>query len=77
MTPEDAPNASDEPLAVTKPPEHLAAQSTANASRIRRVPPAAQRQPGAHSIMAVRAAEPPAATRSRARLIITGAIRSP
>jgi hypothetical protein len=36
MTPEDAPNASDEPLAVTKPPEDLAAQSTANASRTRR-----------------------------------------
>jgi hypothetical protein len=52
MTPADAPNASDGPLAATKPLEDLAAEPTDNASRIRRVPAAAQRQPGAHSIIA-------------------------
>ena len=50
MTAEDAPNASDEPLAVTKPPEDLAAQPTGNASRTRRAPPPAQRQPSMDSI---------------------------
>ena len=77
MTPTDAPNAFDEPLAVTKPPEDLAAQSTANASRTRRTQQRHSAKPGAHSMMAIRAAEPPASTRSRARLTITGAIRSP
>ena len=66
MTPADAPNASDGPLAATKPPEDLAAQPIGNASRTRRVPAPEQRQPGAHSIMAVRPTEPRAPPRSRA-----------
>jgi hypothetical protein len=52
MTPADAPNASDGPLAAIKPPEDLAAQPTGTASRTRRVPAPAQRQPGARSIIA-------------------------
>ena len=51
MTPADAPNASDRPLAATKPREDFAAEPTDNASRTRRVPAPAQRQPGAHSII--------------------------
>jgi hypothetical protein len=77
MTAEDAPNASDEPLAVTKPPEDLAAQPTGNASRTRRARHRHSANPAWTPYMAVRAAEPPASTRSRAQLTITGAIRSP
>ena len=77
MTPADAPNASDGPLAATKPPEDFAAQTTGNASRTRRVPAAAQRQPGAHSIIAACATEPRASVRSNPRFTIAGAIRSP
>jgi hypothetical protein len=77
MTPADAPNASDGPLVATKPPEDLAAEPIGNASRTRRVPALAQRQPGAHSIIAVRPTEPRASPRSRAPLNIAGAIQSP
>jgi hypothetical protein len=50
MTPDDNPNASDGPLAATKPPEDLAVQPTGTTSRTRRLPAPAQRQPGAHPI---------------------------
>jgi len=68
MMPADAPNVSDGPLAATKPPEDLAAEPIGNALRTRHAPaPApAQRQPGAHSIMGVRATEPRALARPRA-----------
>ena len=77
MTPTDALNAFDGPLAATKPPEDLAARSTANASRTRRAPALVQRQPGARSIMAVRAAKPPRFDPLDSPAHITGAIRSP
>ena len=66
MTSADAPNAFDGPLAAIKPLQDLAAEPIRNASRTRRVLAPAQRQPGAHSIMAIRAAEPRASPRSRA-----------
>ncbi len=77
MTPADAPNASEGPLAATKPPEDLAAEPTGNASRTRRVPAAAQRQPGANSIIVACATKPRASVRSKPRFTIAGAIRSP
>jgi hypothetical protein len=77
MMPADAPNASDGPLAATKPPEDPAAQPTGDASRTRRVPAAAQRQPDAHSMIAAYAAQPRASVRSKPRFTIAGAIRSP
>jgi len=77
MTPADDPNASDGPLAATKPPEDLAAQPTGTASRTRRVPAPAQRQPGAHSIVAAAPTEPALRSAQKPRFTIAGAIRSP
>lgn len=77
MTPADAPNASDGPLAATKPPEYPAAQLTDDASRTRRVLAAAQRQPDAPSTIAAYVAQPRASVRSKPRFTISGAIRSP
>jgi hypothetical protein len=77
MTPVDAPNAFDGPLAATKPPQELAAEPTGNAPRTRRVPPPAQSQPGAPSIMTVRAASLALQPAREPRLTITGATRSP
>jgi hypothetical protein len=77
MTPADTPNASDGPLAATKPPEDRAAKPTGNASRTRRDQPPARRQPGTHSMIAAGATEPQAPTRSTAPLSGVGAMRSP
>jgi hypothetical protein len=77
MTPADTLNACDGPLAATKPPEDLAAEPIGNASRTRRVPAAAHRQPGAHSIIAARAKSLALRTARKPRLTIAGAIRSP
>ena len=58
MTPADAPNAFDGPLAAAKPLQDLTAEPTSNGARTRRIPPPAQSQPGAPSMIAACASKP-------------------
>jgi hypothetical protein len=77
MTSADAPNAFDGPLAATKPLQDLTAEPTSNGARTRRVPPPAQSQPGAPSIIAACASKPALQAARPSPLTIAGAIRSP
>jgi hypothetical protein len=77
MTPADAPNASDGPLAATKPPEDLTAEPIGNTSRTRRVRHRHNANPARIRLSLLAPQSLTLRPTRKPQLTITGAIRSP
>jgi hypothetical protein len=77
MTPADAPNPSDGPLAATKPPDDLAVQPTGNASRTRVSRHWHRADPPRIPLSLLAPRSLALLARSKAQAAIAGAIRSP